>query len=175
MRKITAKTMIINISAARFSRSVAAIFLAAVICASCESRSTPALSDAEIEKTVTALVNEMAANASSRDVESNLRLIPKTENVVYVSDGSPITGSEYGKELGASYTSRSQMSFHWDKLEITPIANSAASVTGWATVSITPLNGQSKTERYIFTMTFADDGSGWKRIIAQKSVLNEQP
>jgi hypothetical protein len=167
--------MFSKLSLASLPRSIAAIFLAAVVFAGCERRSAPALSDAEIVKTVTALVNEMAANASSRDVDSNLRLIPKTDNVVYVSDGSPITGTEYAKELGSSYASRSEMSFHWDKLEITPITNSAAAVTGWATVSITPVDGQSKTGRYIFTMTFADDGSGWKRVIAQKAVLNEEP
>jgi hypothetical protein len=60
-----------------------------------------------------------------------------------------------------------------DKLEITPIGNNAAAVTGWATISVTPIDGKAISQRYIFTMTFVNDGAGWKRIIAQKSVLKE--
>ena len=147
--------------------------LTALMFAACAQQATPIASDPELEKTVTALANEMAANASARDVQSSLHLIPQTDKVIYVSDGAPITGDEYAKELGTSYASRSQMSFRWDRLEITPIGNNAAAVTGWATVSVTPIDGQPVNGRYIFTMTFANDGTGWKRVIAQKSVLKE--
>ena len=67
------------------------------------------------------------------------------------------------------------MSFRWDRLEITPIGKNAAAVSGWATVSVTPVGGQPVSGRYIFTMVFANDGAGWKRVLAQKSVLREDP
>jgi ketosteroid isomerase-like protein len=152
---------------------ISLLCLTALMFTACASRSTSTSSDPELEKTITTLLNEIAANTSARDVQSNLHLIPKTDKVVYVSDGIPITGNEYAKELGESYASRSQMSFHWDKLEITPIGDNTAAVTGWATASVTPIGGQPVSGRYIFTMVFANDGTGWKRIIAQKSVLKE--
>jgi hypothetical protein len=154
---------------------ISAIYLTALMFVACTPRPAPTASDATLEKTITALANEMAENASARNVEGNLHLIPKTDKVVYVSNGAPITGDEYAKELGASYASRSQISFRWDRLEITPIGNNAAAVTGWATVSVTPAGGQPTSGRYIFTMVFANDGAGWKRVLAQKSVLREDP
>jgi hypothetical protein len=90
---------------------ISLLCLMALLLIACASRSTPTASDSALVETITALANDMAANASARDVQSNLRLIPKTDKVVYVSDGSPVTGDEYEKELGASYASRSQMSF----------------------------------------------------------------
>lgn len=126
-----------------------------------------------LEETIVGLANEMTENASSLDVRRNLPLIPETNKVVYVSDGVPITGNEYAKELGASYRSRRHLSFHWDRWEVTPIGEAAAAYTGWATVTIESGNGETTTQRYIYTMVFANDGKGWKRILAQKAVLRD--
>ena len=128
---------------------------------------------AAVVKAVTAVATEMAAHASARDVRSNLRFIPQTDRVVYVSDGAPITGTEYAKELAASYATRDAMSFQWERLEVTPLGGAVAAVTGWALTSVTPAGGQPVRRRYIFTMVFAKDSTGWKRVLAQKAPLSE--
>ena len=147
--------------------------LMTVTLAGCASPQRAIDSRRTLEATIVALANEMAANASALDVRSNLHLIPMTDKVVYVSEGAPITGNEYAKELGASYASRRSISFRWDHWEITPIASNAAVYTGWATVAVTPSDGPPVTGRYIYTMVFSNDGTGWKRVIAHKSRLRE--
>ena len=133
-------------------------------------RETP---EGNVELAVTAVATDMAVHASARDVHSNLRYIPQTDRVVYVSDGAPITGTEHAKELGISYASRERMSFRWERLEVTPLGDAAAAVTGWALTSVTPAGGQPVRQRYIFTMVFARDRAGWKRVLAQKARLTE--
>ena len=49
-----------------------------------------------------------------------------------------------------------------------PIGDRAAVFTGWASVKTVDLKGESEAGRALFTMVFADDGAGWKRVIAQK-------
>ena len=156
------------------SRVTAVLLFASLLTPACVSHAP--LSDADaraVVDAVTAVATEMASNASARDVRSNLRYVPQTDKVVYVSDGTPITGAEYAKELGGSYASRAQMSFQWERLEVTPLGGAAAAVTGWALTSVTPSGGQPVRQRYIFTMVFANDGAGWKRVLAQKAPLNE--
>ena len=154
-------------------RRIALVALLSLATACARQELAPDTDAKAVVDEVTALVNEMAANASARDVRSNLRFIPGTDRVVYVSDGAPITGAEYAKELGESYASREQMSFQWERLEVTPLGSAAAAVTGWALTSVTPAGGQPVRQRYIFTMVFARDGSGWRRVLAQKARLSE--
>ena len=155
-------------------RVVSLLFFAMILATGCASPTPKPASNAKaVVDAVTEVAREMAANASARDVRSNLRFIPKTDKVVYVSDGTPVTGAEYAKELGKSYASREQMSFRWERLEITPLGGGVAAVTGWALTSITPTRQQPIRQRYIFTMVFANDGEGWKRVLAQKSRLSE--
>jgi hypothetical protein len=114
------------------------------------------------------LAQQMAESASRRDVKSLEKLIPQTDRVAYVSNGHPITGRRYGETLGKYYASLKVLEFHWDKWEVTPIADKAAVFTGWASVRTVDREGHDERARAIFTMVFADDGSGWKRVIAQK-------
>jgi hypothetical protein len=120
------------------------------------------------------LAHEMAKNASQLHPERNAHLIPDTDKVVYVSKGYPIRGKEYLRTLGDSYAQRKSLTHRWEKWEVTPIAPNAATFTGWATISEETLTGGRKSERVIFTMVFARTNSGWKRVIAQKSVLDEE-
>ena|GEM_PF-1559977 len=114
------------------------------------------------------LAQEMAAAASRRDVKSNEKLIPQTDRVVYVSNGHPITGRQYGETLGPYYASLKSLDFKWDRWEVFPIGERAAVFTGWASVKTVDPKGETEAARALFTMVFADDGSGWKRVIAQK-------
>jgi hypothetical protein len=114
------------------------------------------------------LAQQMAESASRRDVKALEQLIPRTDRVVYVSNGNPITGRRYGETLGRYYASLRTLEFHWDKWEVTPIADKAAAFTGWASVRTVDREGHAERARAIFTMVFADDGTGWKRVLAQK-------
>jgi len=114
------------------------------------------------------LAQEMAAAASRRDVKSNEKLIPQTDRVVYVSNGHPVTGRHYGDTLGPYYASLKSLDFKWDRWEVFPIGERAAVFTGWASVKTVDQKGDTEAARALFTMVFADDGSGWKRVIAQK-------
>jgi len=114
------------------------------------------------------LAQEMAASASRRDAASNGRLIPQTTRVVYVSNGNPITGKQYVDTLGRYYASLETLDFKWDKWEVVPVGVDAAVFTGWASARTVDLAGKSEAGRAIFTMVFARDATGWKRVIAQK-------
>jgi hypothetical protein len=114
------------------------------------------------------LAHEMAAAASRRDIKSLEKLIPQTDRVVYVSNGNPITGRRYGETLGRYYASLKTLDFHWDKWEVSPLGDKAAVFTGWASVGTVDREGHGERGRAIFTMVFADDGTGWKRVVAQK-------
>jgi hypothetical protein len=114
------------------------------------------------------LAQKMAAAASRRDAASNGKLIPQNDRVVYVSNGNPITGLQYVETLGRYYASLKTLDFKWDKWEVVPVGVNAAVFTGWARVRTEDLAGMSEAGRAIFTMVFARDASGWKRVIAQK-------
>jgi len=114
------------------------------------------------------LAQEMAAAASRRDVKSLEKLIPQTDRVAYVSNGHPITGRKYAETLGAYYRSLKSLDFKWDRWEVFPVGDRAAVFTGWASAKTVDQKGDAETGRALFTMVFADDGSGWKRVIAQK-------
>ncbi len=137
------------------------------------SRPTPRPDQAKLVEKVVELADEMVRNASEMHPERNAHLIPDTDNVVYVSFGYPITGKDYLKTLAESYANRKSLSFVWDKWEVTPIGDNAAVFTGWATTSEVSKTGETKTQRVIFTEVFAKTADGWKRIIAQKSLLDE--
>jgi len=114
------------------------------------------------------LAQEMAAAASRRDVKSLEKLIPQTDRVAYVSNGHPITGRRYAETLGQYYGSLKSLDFKWDRWEVFPIGDRAAVFTGWASAKTVDQKGDAEAGRALFTMVFADDGSGWKRVIAQK-------
>jgi hypothetical protein len=114
------------------------------------------------------LAQQMAAAASHRDAASNGKLIPQNARVVYVSNGNPITGKQYVETLGRYYASLKTLDFKWDKWEVVPIGANAAVFTGWASVGTVDQAGKSEAGRAIFTMVFARDATGWKRVIAQK-------
>ena len=150
-------------------------FVLALAVQACVSSSQPAVAtDAELERTVVGLAQLMAQNASDMHPERNAVLIPDTDKVVYVSFGYPMTGKEYLPTLRESYAKRKSLSHHWDKWQVTPIGPNAAVFTGWATMSETSLAGETKTQHVIFTEVFAKTRDGWKRVIAQKSLLDEE-
>ncbi|MEO7276708.1 MAG: hypothetical protein ABIW33_01640 [Sphingomicrobium sp.] len=129
--------------------------------------------DAALERTVVALANEFARNATALHPERNAHLIPDTQKVVYVSNGVPIRGHQYVKQLTSAYAARRSASLHWDKWEVTPVGKDAAVFTGWSTMSEETHHGVKKRGHYIFTAVFAKTAAGWKRVIAQKSPLVE--
>jgi hypothetical protein len=114
------------------------------------------------------LAQEMAASASRLDAASNGKLIPQGDRVAYVSNGHPVTGAQYVETLGRYYASLKTLDFKWDRWEVSPVGTDAATFTGWASVKTMDLAGKSEAGRAIFTMVFARDASGWKRVIAQK-------
>jgi SnoaL-like domain len=140
-----------------------AIFAAGLLLGRASRGAEPSAADTAVR-----LAQEMAASAARRDVKTLEQLIPQTDRVVYVSNGHPITGRLYGETLGKYYASLEALEFHWDKWEVTPIADKAAVFTGWASVRTVDRQGHDERARAIFTMVFADDGTGWKRVIAQK-------
>ena len=85
-----------------------------------------------------------------------------------MSNGHPITGRLYAETLGAYYASLKSLDFKWDRWEVISLGDHAAVFTGWASAKTVDLKGNSEAGRALFTMVFADDGSGWKRVIAQK-------
>lgn len=145
----------------------------ALILPAVASADRPPDRDAALKRTVVELANEFARNATDLHPERNAHLIPDTNKVVYVSNGSPIRGHEYVKTLTSAYAARRSASLHWDHWEVTPIGHDAAVFTGWSTMSEESHHGVKKSGKYIFTAVFAKTASGWKRIIAQKSPLVE--
>ncbi|HEY6033772.1 MAG TPA: hypothetical protein VIV58_05915 [Kofleriaceae bacterium] len=158
-------------------RCVAAI-VAAFLQACVSSRApTPTVDtkahDDELVRTVVGLAQDMAKNATEMHPERNAALIPDTDKVVYVSFGYPMTGREYLPTLRESYAKRRSLSHHWDRWEVTPLGHDAAVFTGWATMTEVSLDGETKTQHVIFTEVFEKTDAGWKRVIAQKSPLDE--
>lgn len=159
----------------KFSPAAVAALLGAgaVLMATAGAAPGPGAHDAALERTVVALANEFARNATALHPERNAHLIPDTNKVVYVSNGSPIRGHEYVHSLTGAYAARRSASLHWDKWEVTPIGPDAAAFTGWSTMSEETHGGHKKSGRYIFTAVFAKTPTGWKRVLAQKSPLVE--
>jgi hypothetical protein len=149
---------------------------AAVLClmivTAADAPAAPQNSDEELVRTVVGLAQRMAKNASEMHPERNADLIPDTDKIVYVSFGYPMTGKEYLPTLRESYGKRRSLSHRWDKWEVTPIGANPAVFTGWATMSEESLSGERKTQHVIFTEVFAKTAAGWKRVIAQKSLLD---
>jgi len=150
-----------------------ALVLSLMIVTTADAAEPPRSADAELVRTVVGLAQQMAKNASEMHPERNAALIPDTDKVVYVSFGYPMTGKQYLPTLLESYGKRKSLSHHWDKWEVTPIGHDAAVFTGWATMSEESLSGEEKTQHVIFTEVFAKTSAGWKRVIAQKSLLDE--
>ena len=150
-----------------------AVAVLALLAPACAHSHVATHTDDELVRTVVGLAQDMARNASEMHPERNAPLIPDTDKVVYVSFGSPMTGKEYLPTLRESYAKRRSQSHHWDKWEVTPIGNDAAVFTGWATMTEVSLTGETKTQHVIFTEVFAKTPAGWKRVIAQKSLLDE--
>ncbi|HEX3525719.1 MAG TPA: Ig-like domain-containing protein [Thermoanaerobaculia bacterium] len=150
---------------ARFRRVVVivAVALAGVVVGRVSKSAEPGPADMAVR-----LAQEMAADASRRDVKSLEKLIPQTDRVAYVSNGHPITGKQYAETLGGYYATLKTLDFKWERWEVFPVGDRAAVFTGWANVKTVDLKGESESARALFTMVFADDGSGWKRVIAQK-------
>lgn len=142
---------------------IAAVGIAGLIAGRVSKSAEPGAADMAVR-----LAQEMAAAASRRDVKSLEKLIPQTDRVAYVSNGHPITGKRYAETLGAYYASLKSLDFKWDKWEVFPVGDRAAVFTGWATAKTVDHQGNADDGRALFTMVFADDGSGWKRVIAQK-------
>lgn len=150
---------------ARFRRClvIVAVGLAGMVVGRVSKSAEPGPADMAVR-----LAQEMAAAAGRRDVKSLEKLIPQTDRVAYVSNGHPITGKQYAETLGGYYASLKSLDFKWDRWEVFPVGDRAAVFTGWANVKTVSLKGESESARALFTMVFADDGSGWKRVIAQK-------
>lgn len=155
--------------------AIVALFLQACVSSRAPTPTTPTTaSDEELVKTVVGLAHDMATNASEMHPERNASLIPDTDKVVYVSFGYPMTGRQYLPTLRESYAKRRSLSHHWDRWEVTPIGHDAAVFTGWATMTEESLDGEKKTQHVIFTEVFKKTDAGWKRVIAQKSLLDEE-
>jgi hypothetical protein len=142
---------------------IVAVALAGIAIGRVSRSAEPVVADQAIR-----LAQEMAAAASRRDIKALEKLIPQTDRVAYVSNGRPITGRQYGETLGGYYASLRSLDFKWDRWEVIPLSDHAAVFTGWASVKTVDLKGATEAGRALFTMVFADDGSGWKRVIAQK-------
>ncbi|HEX3554858.1 MAG TPA: Ig-like domain-containing protein [Thermoanaerobaculia bacterium] len=142
---------------------IVAVALAGVVVGRASKSAEPGPADTALR-----LAQEMAASASRRDVKSLEKLIPQTDRVAYVSNGHPITGKQYAATLGPYYATLKVLDFKWERWEVFPIADRAAVFTGWANVKTVDQKGDTEAARALFTMVFADDGSGWKRVIAQK-------
>jgi hypothetical protein len=125
----------------------------------------------DVTRTVVALAEQMFKNASDMHPERSAQYIPDTDKVVYVSFGHPMTGKEYVPVLQRTYATRKRQELRWDKVEVTPIDDHAAAFTGWATIREESHAGETKVTHLIFTSVFAKTSTGWKRLIAQKSVL----
>ncbi len=117
--------------------------------------------------------HEMAAAMSRLDVEALLRFIPETDAVVYVSKGFPIRGNDYRKEIGDSYASLKSLQFKWKRWETTPLSETIVIFTGWAETVEESLAGERTTESVVFTTVWQREPTGWKRVIAHKSLESD--
>ena len=131
---------------------------------------SPAGSVSEI---VVQTAHEMASTISRLDVEGLLQFIPETDAVVYVSDGFPIRGDEYRKEIGEYYQTLKSLNFKWERWETVPLSDTIVIFTGWANTSFETLAGEQGSEQAVFTMVWMLDSSGWKRVIAHKTILSD--
>jgi len=158
----------------RFAAIVTVFLQACVSSRAPTSTAAGTSGDDELVRTIVGLAQDMAKNASEMHPERNAALIPDTDKVVYVSFGYPMTGKQYLPTLRDSYAKRRSLSQHWDRWEVTPLGHDAAIFTGWATTTEVSLDGETKTQHVIFTEVFEKTVAGWKRVIAQKSLLDEE-
>lgn len=117
--------------------------------------------------------HEMAEIISHRDAAGLMKYIPETDKVVYVSAGFPITGNGYLKEIGDFYASLKSLEFKWLRWETVQLSETVVIFTGWANTSFEKLTGEREAESAVFTMVWAREASGWKRVIAHKSILDD--
>jgi hypothetical protein len=117
------------------------------------------------------LAEEIASAARALDVDALMRRIPRSDKVVYVSNGTPITGNEYRETIGRFYASLTRLEWTWDRWEASVISRDAVTFTGWATAVATPREGPEIRERTIHTMLFVRERDGWKRVISHKTNL----
>ena len=145
--------------------------LVALLVSGCATAPHPSSAESAGPETAYRLATRISAAASALDVDALLPLIPQTEDVVYVSDGHPITGAEYRSVMADFYSSLSRLEWHWDKWEAVPISDEAVAFTGWATLRVQTRSGEQRQERAIYTMVFARQRDGWKRILGTKTTL----
>jgi hypothetical protein len=75
--------------------------------------------------------------------------------------------------MGEFYGTLRQLDFRWEKLDGFRIGDDQVGVIGWANAHMVTKTGETEVQRAIFTMVFARDAAGWKRVIAHKTVLKE--
>ncbi len=136
---------------------IVAVALAGIFIGRVSKSAEPGAADVAVR-----LAQEMAAAASRRDVASNAKLIPQTDRVAYVSNGHPVTGRQYAETLGPYYALAQEPRLQVGSvMRSSLIGERAAVFTGWANVKTVDQKGGEEAAKALFTMVFADDGSGW--------------
>ncbi len=120
------------------------------------------------------LATEISSAATRLDVDAIARLVPEHDQVVYVSNGNPVKGSEYRDVMSRFYRSLKRLEWTWERWEAVVISPDAVVFTGWASAVATPHEGSQLIERSIHTMLFVRQSEGWKRVISHKTNLPDE-
>jgi hypothetical protein len=117
------------------------------------------------------LAEEQAQAVSRLDAAGATQRARADQHVVYVSDGTAITGIEYRQTIERFYAGLKQLSLKWERWEVRRIGPKAGVFTGWASIKSVDAAGTAVETRAIFTVVYADTGGGWEMVVAHKTTL----
>lgn len=127
--------------------------------------------DAELQTSLLALSDQLAAAISRRDPEGVSRGVRDDDHVAYVSDGDVIRGHEYRDVLRRFYAGTKRIDFRWDRREVEPVGSSGGVVTGWASISVVDQVGASSSDKAMFTLVYDHSAGSWELVTAHKTTV----
>lgn len=126
---------------------------------------------AAVVDSATALAEELAAAITARDGGQVAALFADGEFVKYVSDGFVISGEALQATVDRYYGSVEGMDFRWDRQEVHVLGPHAAILTSWASYTEMGQNGETKTEKAIYTSVIEQGERGWRFVTSHKSFI----
>ena len=142
-------------------------------CTSDECGRVSGPTDAELEKSLLALSDQLATAISNRDPEGAARDVREDNHVAYVSDGHVIRGHEYRDVLRNFYAGMKQIDFQWNGREVELVGDSGGVVTGWASISLVDQEGSSTTDEAVFTLVYGHSAGTWELVTAHKTTVRQ--
>ena len=148
------------------------VLAASPIASTRRTQAQPApIDSAEVRASVFAYMNKAAAAASTLDPVAALAGAPTDSNVIFVSNGTPIRGSEFVAWVGRVFSTLDSMRMTVSRAEIRPLTSNIATATYWLNYAVWSKNGRTSAGSEIETATYERKDGHWRTVLWHKTSL----